>query len=186
MSRKKETFWRWRRNPLKRHSDAVEAWVVLVTAVVMAVGMPLAGVLSAMSVQDALLNQRQGLHPTYAVLTEDAVDTTGISAHTRATVRWTAPDGTVRTAKAQVKPRSKNGAKAVIWTDSQGQLTNEPLTPSQAGAQSVLAGVLAAGGVAALLLGGRQVVRLRLDVRRAADWEREWVRIGPQWGRKRA
>lgn len=40
-------WWRWRRNPLRRRSDAVEAWVVLVTSVVMAAGMPLAGALSS-------------------------------------------------------------------------------------------------------------------------------------------
>lgn len=34
--------WRWRRNPLRRHSDVVEAWTALIVAVLLLVGAPLA------------------------------------------------------------------------------------------------------------------------------------------------
>src|SRR5207237_251923 len=36
--------WRWRRNPLRRRSDVVEAWTVLVVAVLLSVVAPLVGV----------------------------------------------------------------------------------------------------------------------------------------------
>ena len=36
-------LWRWRRNPLRRRSDLVEAWAGLATAVAVGVGAPLAG-----------------------------------------------------------------------------------------------------------------------------------------------
>ncbi|TKA09454.1 Rv1733c family protein [Actinacidiphila oryziradicis] len=183
----KARFWRWRHNPLRRRSDVAEAWVVLTTAVLMAVGVPLAGALSAAGVGHALLSQRQNRHRTSAVLTEDAEHVvSGAYVLARATVRWTASNGTVRTAKTQVTSGSKAGTKTVIWTDGQGRLTDEPPTSGQAYAQSVLAGALAAGSVTVLLLGGREVLRLRLDRDRTAEWEREWAQIGPEWSKRRA
>lgn len=179
--------WRWRRNPLRRRSDAVEAWLVLVTAVVMAVGTPLAGTLSAVAVGSGLLHQRQERHRTSAVLTGNAAKPEpGMYARTWATVQWTASDGSLRTARAPIGVGSRAGARTVIWTDGQGRLVGEPPGPGQALAESALAGALAAGGVALLLLGGRLIVRRQLDRRRAAQWERAWARTGPQWDRKRA
>ncbi|MEV1086149.1 hypothetical protein AB0I98_49510, partial [Streptomyces sp. NPDC050211] len=35
--------WRWRPSPLRRRSDIVEAWTVVVVAVLLFVGAPLAG-----------------------------------------------------------------------------------------------------------------------------------------------
>ncbi|WP_203689955.1 hypothetical protein [Streptomyces sp. SID12488] len=175
-------WWRWRRSPLRRRSDAVEAWVVLVTSVVMAVGMPLAGALSSVRVGSVLVQQRQERHRTSAVLTEDAGDPgPGTYAHTWAVVRWTASDDTVRTAGVRVAAGSRAGTKAVIWTDGQARLVSAPLTPGQAVALSAFAGTLAASGVALLLLAGRKAVRMGLDRHRAEQWERAWALTGPRW-----
>ncbi|MBW8820836.1 MAG: hypothetical protein JF598_22125, partial [Streptomyces sp.] len=35
--------WRWRRNPLRRRSDVIEAWTVLAVAALMLLGAPLVG-----------------------------------------------------------------------------------------------------------------------------------------------
>ncbi|MFI6335733.1 hypothetical protein [Streptomyces sp. NPDC050535] len=183
----KVSCWRWRRNPLRRRSDAVEAWVVLVTAVAMAVGMPLVGALSAVTVESGLLHQRQDRHRTSAVLTEDARNSgPGTYARSWAVVRWTASGDSARTAGARVAPGSRAGATTVIWTDGQERLVGAPLTPGQAVARSALVGVLAASGVALLLLAGRRAVRMRLDRHRAAQWERAWALTGPLWSEKRA
>jgi hypothetical protein len=40
--------WRWRRNPLRRRSDVVEAWTALAVAVLLLVGAPLAGALAGL------------------------------------------------------------------------------------------------------------------------------------------
>ncbi|MGY1499572.1 Rv1733c family protein [Streptomyces sp. QTS52] len=179
-------WWRWRRNPLRRRSDAVEAWVVLVTAVVMAVGMPLAGALGSVRVGSVLLQTREERHRTSAVLTEDAGDPgPGTYARTWAVVRWTASDDTVRTAGVRVAAGSGAGTRTVIWTDRQDRLVSAPLTAGQAVALSAFAGTLAAGGVALLLLAGRKAVRTVLDRHRARQWERAWVLTGPRWSGSR-
>ncbi|WP_371660027.1 hypothetical protein [Streptomyces sp. NBC_00280] len=175
-------WWRWRRNPLRRRSDVVEAWVVLVTSVVMAAGMPLAGALSSVRVGSVLLQQRQERHRTSAVLAEDAGDPgPGTYARTWAVVRWTAPGDTVRTAGVRVAAGSSAGTRTVIWTDGQGRLVSAPLTPGRAVALSAFAGTLAASGVALLLLAGRRAVRMGLDRHRAGQWERTWALTGPRW-----
>ncbi|WP_203731824.1 hypothetical protein [Streptomyces sp. SID12501] len=182
----KVRWWRWRRSPLRRRSDAVEAWVVLVTSVVMAVGMPLAGALCSVRVGSVLFQQRQEWHRTSAVLTEDAGDPgPGTYARTWAVVRWTASDGSVRTAGVRVGAGSGAGTRTVIWTDGRGRLVSAPLTPGQAVALSAFAGMLSASGVALLLLAGRQAVRMGLDRHRAGRWEREWALTGPRWSGSR-
>ncbi|MFF1444294.1 hypothetical protein [Streptomyces sp. NPDC058295] len=177
----KVRWWRRQRNPLRRRSDAVEAWVVLVTSVVMAAGMPLAGALSSVRVGSVLLQQRQELHRTSAVPTEDA-DDPGPGTYTRtwAVVRWTAGDS-VRTAGVRVAAGSRAGARTVTWTDGQGRLVGAPLTPGQAVAPCAFAGMPAASGVALLLLARGWAVRMGLDRHRAGQWERTWALTGPRW-----
>lgn len=34
----RKRFWRWRSNPLRRHDDIVEAWIVLAVWAVIAIG----------------------------------------------------------------------------------------------------------------------------------------------------
>jgi hypothetical protein len=180
-------FWRWRRNPLKRRSDVVEAWVVLVVAVLMVCGLPLAGVLAGLHVGNELQHQREERKRTTAVLAEEASAwQAGGYVRFQATVRWRASDGREHTAKAEVGPARKAGSTTWIWTDGKGRLTGEPPTQAQAESASALAGVLAAGGAGALVLGVRWVVRLGLDRHRAIALEQEWARVGPQWGKRRA
>jgi hypothetical protein len=184
----KVRLWRWRRNALRRRSDATEAWVVLATGLTVAIGAPITGAATAWGVNDALAQQRQDRHSTAAVLTVNAPTTAGYlgGGKVRARVRWTTPDGTSRAAKVAVGAGLKAGARVAIWTDGRGALTGEPPTPVQAEAQAALAGASAAGGVCALLLAGRWAARRRLDGRRAGEWEREWAEVGPQWDRRRA
>ncbi|MGW1024483.1 Rv1733c family protein [Streptomyces sp. NPDC002577] len=180
-------FWRWRRNPLKRRSDVVEACVVLVVTVLMVCGLPLAGVLAGLHIDNELQHQREQRQRTTAVLAEDASTwQTGRYVRFQATVQWKAPDGTKHTAKADVGPESKAGSTALIWTDQRGELTGEPPTEAQAASASALAGVLAVGAMGAVVLGARWVVQLGIDRHRAVAWEQEWARVGPQWGTRRA
>src|SRR5262245_57041990 len=44
-------LWRWRRNPLRRRSDALEAWIVLAVWSVTVIGGVLAGLAAAHSVE---------------------------------------------------------------------------------------------------------------------------------------
>ncbi|MCO8303360.1 MULTISPECIES: Rv1733c family protein [Streptomyces] len=181
-------MWRWRHNPLRRRSDVVEAWVVLVTGLVMAVGGPAAGVAAGTTVDASLRQERADRHRVPAVLKEDAPvpqpaadgSTTG---QVRAVVRWTGPDGTVRTGVAQVHQGSRAGTATEVWTDGRGRLVQQPPTSEQMVTRAVLAGTSAAAGVGAVSLAGRGVVRWRLDRARAQEWGRAWAEVGPRWSR---
>lgn len=179
-------WWRWRRNPLKRRSDVVEAWVALVAGLVMAVGGTTAGVVTAAAVEQPLLAQRAERHSVPARLLEDAPAATPRADGSRAdrvpaTVRWKAPDGTVHTGVAQVREGRAAGASTVVWIDARGRLVHEPLTQQEVESRAALTGATAATGVCLVTLAGRRVVRWRLDRGRAAQWERAWAEVEPRW-----
>lgn len=185
-------FWRWRRNPLRRRSDRVEAWTVLAAGVLLAAAAPAVGVAAGAGVESAALAQSRGWHRTSAVLTQEAPATSGsvyadsAGYPVRATVRWTATDGSTRTGKALVQPGSQAGTRTVIWLDRHGALKDKPATHSEAVAQGVVLGSLAATGTGLLVLGGLWTVRFRLDAARDTEWEREWAAIDPHWGTRRS
>ncbi|MFE2278267.1 hypothetical protein ACFXAE_13665 [Streptomyces sp. NPDC059454] len=182
-------LWRWRRNPLRRRSDLAEAWLVLATLVLALLLGAFSGLTAAGAVDGSLAERRERATPVPAVLAEDAA---GLSVPVTengdggvwAKVRWTAPDGTGRTGRAEVDPGSPEGTGVTVWTDPAGRLVSAPPDGAEARFQTVMAGAtvaVAAGGL--VLLGGR-LVRARLQLRRLAEWETEWRRVEPSW-RKR-
>ncbi|MFE2134660.1 hypothetical protein ACFW9X_15865, partial [Streptomyces sp. NPDC059466] len=64
-------LWRWRRNPLRRRSDALEAWIVLVAGALTVLGGVLAGLLATQSVEHGLARQRTEWHSVLALLADD-------------------------------------------------------------------------------------------------------------------
>ncbi|WP_127358500.1 Rv1733c family protein [Actinacidiphila soli] len=187
----KVRLWRWRRNPLRRGSDVAEAWAVVAAGVLLAIGAPAVGASTAVGVEAATLRESQDWHRASAVLTENAPATAALytgsdNGRVRATVRWTASDGSSRTGRALVKPGTDSGARVTIWLDEHGALQNPPATPDAARAQGIVMGSFAATSTCLLVLGGRWLVRVRLDRRRAAEWESEWAEVGPKWGHRTA
>ncbi|GAA2473524.1 Rv1733c family protein [Streptomyces longisporus] len=185
---KKVRFWRWRHSPLRRHSDVMEAWIVLATWTIALVGGLLAGAAADVAMQDSLAARRAAVHAVSAELTRNADSTANVSTDGGATVwgtvRWTAADGTTHTGLARVAPSSTAGTPVIVWVDGRGALTTRPPTEGNARGQSALTGALAAAGAAGVVLGGGRLTRQRLDRRRMRAWETEWERVGPQWRKK--
>ncbi|MFF4505092.1 hypothetical protein [Streptomyces sp. NPDC001401] len=187
---KKVRLWRWRHNPLRRHSDAVEAWIVLATWIVALVGGLLAGLAADAALQDSLAARRAAVHAASAELTENADRTTTVSTDggggdtVWGKVRWTAADGSTHTGLTRVDPGSTAGTSVTVWIDSRGELATRPPTGAEAGMQSALTGVLVAAGAGGMVLGCGRLTRHRLDRRRIRAWEAEWERVGPQWRKK--
>jgi hypothetical protein len=73
-----------------------------------------------------------------------------------------------------------------VWLDKRGALHDPPASPGQAAQSGVVIGSFAATGVCLLVKGGRWAVRVRLDRRREAAWERGWAELGPKWGHSTA
>ncbi len=182
-------LWRWRRNPVKRRSDVVEAWAGLTVGAVLVIGAPLTGMVAANGTQQSIAAQNDARHRVSAVLVRDAptaaaARSTGANPdQVRAVVRWAGPDGQVRTGNIVVEPGTKAGTSTQVWLDGRDQLTEPPLSPGQTTLQADIMGGAAAGGFCVAVLVGHRLVRLELDRRRARGWQREWAKVEPQWSR---
>ncbi|MFI8419849.1 hypothetical protein [Streptomyces sp. NPDC085479] len=191
-------LWRWRRNPLRRTTDLVEAWVALTAVVVLCVAVPLAGWAAGSSAQASLQRavhaQQQGRIETTARVLRPAPTppgATGSGGQTaeqrfrRAVVaRWTAPDGTSRTGTVTTSRASATpGDTFPLWTDRDGRAVPAPLARDTARAHAFVAGLTAAvlAGLGVELV--RRLVMRRLTFRRYARLDRAWASVGPDWGR---
>ena len=180
--------WRWRRNPLRRRSDVVEAWVILAGWLLALVGGLLGGLAAADAIERSADRQRAERRTVSAVLVEDAKGKVPArpagDPRVWATVRWTAPDGSIRTGEARVSATSPAGNRVTVWIDKSGHLTAEPLTDGQARSHAVAGGVLVATGVGGIALAAVSVARFHLSRRRMEQWAAEWERIDTWPGRK--
>jgi ABC-type Fe3+ transport system permease subunit len=186
--------WRWQRNPLRRRSDVVEAWTVLVVTVLLVLGAPLTGAVAAWwAHQDARTTvaeqraERQRVRAEVVGRTPGAVPLQGGREYTyRATVRWTDPDTGVRTAVARVPAGTARGETVDVWFDGRGRSVPPPPDASAVWQHTVAMGVCAAGVTAGVVLVGHTLVRRAALRHRLAEWEREWARTEPEWTRRRA
>ncbi|MEW2809066.1 hypothetical protein AB0929_18490 [Streptomyces massasporeus] len=182
-------LWRWRRNPLKRRADRVEAWVVLgVWLLTVFVGV-LAGTAVSRSVEDGLARERAEWRPLVARLAERAPGTSAGNAHVSraeqvwATARWTAADGSEHSGQLRVPAGSAAGAPVTVWTDPEGRQVTRPVTEPQARVRASLIGGVSGLCAAVVPLGAGRGLRSRLERRRIDQWDAEWSRFGPMWGR---
>ncbi|MEU7359908.1 MULTISPECIES: Rv1733c family protein [Streptomyces] len=183
-------LWRWRRNPLKRRADVVEAWVVLGACLLTVLAGVLAGLAAAGSVEHGLARERATWRPTVArVVAQVPGKSPAHSSHASAgeriwaEVRWTVSDGSAHTGRTRVEPGSKPGTPVTVWTDPRGHLVSRPATASEAAFRSTLIGLLVGASTAAVPFVAGLAVRSRLEHRRMEAWDAEWARLGPQWGR---
>ncbi|MFD6325188.1 hypothetical protein ACFWOL_20475 [Streptomyces sp. NPDC058442] len=185
-------WWRWRKNPLRRRSDLIEAWLLLATLVLALLAGTFTGLAAAGAVDGSLAEHRAQARTAPATLVGDAARALPApvaeggdgSGRVWAKVRWTAPDGTVRTGRAEVDSGSKAGSVVTVWTDGEGHLVSEPPGGVDARFQIVMAGLTVAAASGGLVLLGGRLVQGRLQRGRAAAWEAEWRMVEPTW-RKR-
>ncbi|MCZ4602719.1 hypothetical protein O3S80_02820 [Streptomyces sp. Lzd4kr] len=185
----KRLLWRWRTNPLRRHDDILEAWTVLAVWTVIALGGTLVGAVTAEAADDSFTQQRSERHAVGAVLVDSTPGTAlagrgTMSDRVRATVRWTASDGSARTGQTLVDTGQKAGSKVVVWLDDTDRLTREPQSVTEASVEAAVLGTGAAVAFGGFVYGAGRVVRWRLDQRRYDQWGKEWEETGPQWRRK--
>ncbi|MFI2204882.1 hypothetical protein ACH47Z_29680 [Streptomyces sp. NPDC020192] len=181
-------LWRWRRNPLRRRADVIEAWVVLGAWLLTALAGVFAGLAAAGSVEDGLARERADRHPVVARVVEPVRaappghSNTVVGEPVWATVRWTAADGAVHTGQVRVEPGSAAGTPVTVWTDAQGRVADRPTAASEAVLRGSLIGTLVGLSAAAVPFAGGLALRGRLERRRMEAWDTEWARLGPQWG----
>ncbi|MGW0821621.1 Rv1733c family protein [Streptomyces sp. NPDC002845] len=178
--------WRWRRSPLRRPLDLVEAWVLLAAWTLALVGGVLAGVVSGIAADRSFAQQRVDRQQIAATVVEGPKDAESEQAisdeRVWVTVRWTATDGTKYTNRTLAAGDTRAGDRVTVWTDGHGTLTAPPLGPTEAFLESSLLGVLATATVCGAVWVSAQGVRGCLERKRMARWDEEWERIDTQWG----
>ncbi|MEV7891742.1 Rv1733c family protein [Streptomyces sp. NPDC002817] len=180
-------WWRWRRNPLKRRIDVVEAWLVLVMWLCATTGGLLAGLAAGITSAEYLERQRTERQQVSAVLLEDAKPRTANRVGRTPvwiTVRWTGPDGTSHTGQTRVEPGLEAGARIMVWTNGKDRLTTRPLSSSAGVLQASATGVLAAACAISVVVGGGQAVHSLLNLRRLRQWDKAWAEADARWGGK--
>ncbi|MGW7261178.1 Rv1733c family protein [Streptomyces sp. NPDC054834] len=179
-------LWRWRRSPLRRTSDLVEAWLLFVAWAVGVLGGAAAGVTAAVVADRGFAEERSGRRQVAAVLLEDARDAApahaDVSNNADATVRWTTRDGRTRTGRAAVPAHMPVGARVPVWTDSRGDLVSEPAGRSDAVLKSSLVGMGSAIATGCAVWGSARAARALLDRRRMKQWALEWERADARRG----
>ncbi|WP_250401763.1 Rv1733c family protein [Streptomyces cellostaticus] len=187
--------WRWRHNPLRRRSDVMEAWTVLVAAVLLFVVTPLAGVAAGLYAHEQARSRATALrterHQVRASVIGDESarrrPVRGDRAYPyRAEVRWTEPGTGTRNAVARVPADSRAGDVVTVWFDARGRAVAPPPNEVAVWQHTVAVGLCAAGGSVAVILLGYAVQRRAALRHRMDEWEREWARTGPRWTQPRA
>ncbi|MFJ7333121.1 hypothetical protein ACIQU3_04345 [Streptomyces sp. NPDC101110] len=185
---------RWRRSPLRRRSDVVEAWTVPAVAVLLLVGAPLAGTAAARwahgEARSLAAEQRAERHSVRAEVVErndslPSVQAGGQHAY-RANVRWTEPGGAKRTATARVPADTRQGETVEVWFDDRGRSVAPPVDGSAVWQHTLTVGTCATGGTVFVVLFGHSLVRRVAWRRRMAEWDRAWSRTEPEWTRRNA
>ncbi len=186
-------MWRWRRNPLRRRSDVVEAWTDVTAVLLAAVAAPVAGVAAGHAVDTGLhrvvVAQHAARREVSAVVQRadrghdvlvDPADDEQSPSHA-VLVSWRAVDGVRHTAVVTVAGHHSPGTRVPLWTDRHGHPAPAPLDGATATSNAVAAGFGSAVAVAALVLAARHLLGWRTLRRRMADWEREWTRVSQDW-----
>ncbi|MEU6811571.1 hypothetical protein ABZ920_21800 [Streptomyces sp. NPDC046831] len=184
-------LWRWRRNPLKRRADTVEAWIVLAAWMLTVLAGLSGGTATMRAVEHELARERAEWRPTAAVVeapgppSADKGNGRGSDASRGwGRVRWTAADGTSHTGQVPVRPGSPAGARVTVWTDARGRLVTRPATAVQARTRAAVVGALVGLSTAAVPFVAGRLLRDRLERGRMRQWDAEWARFGPRWSRE--
>lgn len=185
-SRTRVRLWRWRRSPLRRRTDVVEAWLLLAVWVLAVAGGLVAGLVTADAGVRSFDRLRAERHEVSAVLTRDAKDSVSPVAvddhHVWADVRWRGRDGSVHLGQARASANAHAGDRVTIWTDDHGALVSAPPQHGEAQVEAAILGTLAAGAAGGVVWAAGRVVRGRLMQGRMRAWDDEWARADLRWG----
>ncbi|MBX7450498.1 hypothetical protein GR927_21145 [Mycolicibacterium sp. 3033] len=182
------SVWRSRlsgHHPLVRFDDRVEAvgLLVVIAAALFALS-PAGSVRTSVHEQFSrtFAAQRAEWQPVEAVVTGGSRVTAQVYDSPYLTpIRWQL-DGVTHTDEVRT-PKMAVGEHLTIWVDPAGNRRAPPLTDRDAAVQSVIAAVAVWLTLAGTALAAWSVLRMRLDRRRNAEWDRDLRRLTDNGGR---
>ncbi|MBZ6130162.1 Rv1733c family protein [Streptomyces olivaceus] len=186
-------FWRWRRNPLRRRSDRLRAWIALGLALAVLVAAPVAmfavGDGAYRHYRDTAEHERRTRDQRPAVLVHDAPrhpepgSDESKKVRYPVTVRFTGPDGAPRTGKTEVEPGLSADTTVLVWVDADGAVTGPPLAAEEIRSRTMGWAVLAFLGVVLAGIAAHAATGLVLHRRNLAGWDEAWAATAPRWSR---
>lgn len=189
-------LWRWRRSALCRPTDLTEAWLALCAAALLLLGAPLAGLVGGTTAHAELSGivreQRAHRHQVWATVERPVQRSPAGPGGTvldperegyPVLAFWEGPDGVTRSGTVRAVRPLYAGDRFRVWTDDRGRLTVPPPPRGFVAAHSVVTGLVVAVLSGLAVEAGRRAAVRRLLRRRYAEWEAQWSRIGPDWGR---
>lgn len=176
------------RNPLRRRSDRMEAWLTVVLVAMILTAGPVAAWRAANAVYrdsvQAAERDRQQSFRVWATLAEDVPVQLELGDNVQTDVvaqaRWVGPDGAVRSGPVPAPPGLRAGNTVPVWTDAHGGAVRTPVEHNPA-TNALAAGILAIFGVLAVAAGVLMLVHWRLNRRRMDDWQIQWMFVEPVW-----
>ena len=164
------------RNDLLRISDRVESIATAIVVIIAIVAMPLAA-----AVGTSIHETRSKANTEYAAsLHHIEASVVGDGMPKRASldevvyltpVRWNAAGGG-RTATVQWSERVHSGNHIMVWVNGSGELAEGPAPVDQAARDGISIAIMLWSTVVALSAGVLRLLRWRLDIGRAASWDR--------------
>jgi hypothetical protein len=180
------------RNPLRRRSDVIEAWLLPAAIAAFLVLGPLVGggVASWIKGDTAAARQAQhSWHRVSAVLLAAAPGPMMADDRASSLIVWTPAhwtwDGHRQHGRVPATAGTGAGSKVAVWLNPAGQVQRPPLTAAQAKDRVIVAVSMALIVLAVFLAALAWIIGRVLDWRRLAGWETAWLAVGPQWSRHR-
>jgi hypothetical protein len=181
---------RWDGNPLRPRSDLIARWLVP-AAIALFLGLcPVVAGLTSMWVRAdnaAVAHASLSWHRVTAVLLRPVPGPAESGHGSDSWMTWTPAewtfDGLRHTGAVPAAARLSAGSKQAVWLNQAGQPQMPPLTPGQVWDRAAADSLIALAGLAALLTASCCLVRRQLYRRRLANWEIEWLTVGPLWSR---
>lgn len=175
-------------NPLRRPCDRARARWHLALALAVLIALICGGIAGTRLWNDAERAARDAArhrHETTATTLARPIGTpTTASSGTPSTLAdasWRAPDGTPRTGKVAVEPRTAEGATVRIWVDDAGAVARAPRGTAEGRFAAVAGGTLVAGTLSLAAAGAVGLRLRRTETRSLDEWESEWAVVEPLW-----
>ncbi|RMB80454.1 hypothetical protein [Streptomyces shenzhenensis] len=184
-------LWRFRRNPLRRTTDAAQAWIGLGILLAVLAAMPgamfLIGDTAYRHYTHTARLQAETRHQATAVLLHDSPkhpepgSDEEKGTRYRVEVRFIDRLGRSHTGRVDVRPGLPAGSMVPVWTGAEGEVMDPPMSVDQIRSRSMGWAIIAALAVALAGAAVYGIAERALRRRNLAAWDTAWARTAPRW-----
>jgi hypothetical protein len=164
----------WDRNPLRRRSDLVAAWLLpAAIAVFLILGTVAVLLIGSVLRADNAVAWHQARQHWQAVPGRLTAAAPGPAQADNGANTWTVP-----------APARWVDSPVTVWLDHKGRVQTPPMTATQLGSRVLETRVVVLALLALLLTFGTGAACSALERRRVTNWETEWLQVEPRWSRQ--